>query len=82
MTKLCAEVKKAPKEVLTGFYGDIPCDELSGSKWVKLKIITNDIGKSQSQNRSVFLIDRLNILLNLYKRAKLIVWTANSVYLL
>ena len=82
MTKLCAEVRKPPKEVLTSFYGDIPCDELSGSKWVKLKIITNDIGKSQSQNRSVFLIDRLNILLNPYKRAKLIVWTANSVYLL
>jgi len=82
MTKLCVEVRKPPKEVLTGFYGDIPCDELSENKWIKLKIITNDIGKSLSQNRSVFLADRLNILLNTYKRAKLIEWTANSVYLL
>jgi hypothetical protein len=65
MTKLCVEVRKPSKEVPTGFYGDIPCDELSGSQWVKLKIITNDIGKSLSQNRSVFLVDRLNILLNI-----------------
>jgi hypothetical protein len=47
--------KKTSKKVLTGFCGNIPCDERSGSKWVTLKIMINDIEKFLPQNRSGFI---------------------------